>query len=43
MAKVEVLLGQKGVCTAGFGAERGGLRAGDTGRTTDLETSSRED
>jgi hypothetical protein len=43
MSKVEALLGQKGVCTAGFGAERGGLRASDTGEATDLETSSRED
>lgn len=42
MSKVEVFLGQKGVCTAGFGAERGGWRASDTGRATDLETSSRE-
>lgn len=37
MSEVEGLLGQKGVCTAGLGAERGGLRASDSGRATDLQ------
>lgn len=43
MSKVEVFLGQKGVCTAGFGAERGVLRATMLGESRIYKISSRED